>query len=46
MRRHYLLNVVVMHLSQSQPPSHNVAALACRRVPSGKPVQSEKVLEI
>ena len=33
-RRHYLLNVVVMPLSPSKPPSHNVAAMACRRVQS------------
>ena len=45
MRRHYSLNVVVTHLSQSQPPSHNVAAMAGRHFPSEKPVHSEKVEE-
>ena len=37
-----ILSVVVTNLSQS----HNVAAMPGRRVPSEKPVHSEKVFEI
>ena len=40
-----LLRVVVTHLSQAQQPSHNVAAMASRRVLSEKPVHSEKFLK-